>query len=113
MMRLDSGRGFLIHRRVKGTFHFWNLESIQTEYFIIDWMVKSYYFYIGADSRLDQIIKLIKKRRRTKIRNEPTSIFYSIPKRNMTKKQFLKMVEKAKEDTSSMVMYFKLFYQKR
>jgi anthranilate synthase component I len=58
---------------------------------------QAYYFYIGADSRLDQIIKLIKKRRRTKIRNEPTSIFYSIPKRNMTKKQFLKMVEKAKE----------------
>lgn len=58
---------------------------------------QAYYFYIGGDSRLDQIIELTKKSRRRRTRSEHTSFFYSIPKRNMTKKQFLKMVEKAKE----------------
>jgi anthranilate synthase component I len=57
---------------------------------------QAYYFYIGRESRLDQILELTKKRRR-KIRSEPTSIFYTIPKRNMTRRQFSKMVAKAKE----------------
>ena len=51
---------------------------------------QAYYFFLGK-SRLEQI-----ERKMAHVKSKPSTFSYSNPKRNMTKKDFLKMVTKAK-----------------
>jgi anthranilate synthase component I len=51
---------------------------------------QAYYFFLG-ESRLEQIVHKMAQMKR-----KPASFSYSAPKRNMTKKDFVKMVQKAK-----------------
>ena len=51
---------------------------------------QAYYFFLGT-SRLDQI-----EYKMARVKSKPARFSYSIPKRNMTKKDFVKMVRKAK-----------------
>jgi anthranilate synthase component 1 len=51
---------------------------------------QAYYFFLGK-SRLEQI-----ERKMARVKSKPSTFSFSNPKRNMTKKDFLKMVTKAK-----------------
>ena len=51
---------------------------------------QAYYFFLG-ESRLEQIVHKMAQMKR-----KPAGFSYSAPKRNMTKKDFVKMVQKAK-----------------
>ncbi len=51
---------------------------------------QAYYFFLGK-SRLEQI-----EHKMAHVKNKPSTFSYSTPKRNMTKKDFVKMVTKAK-----------------
>ncbi|MDP8889040.1 MAG: chorismate-binding protein [Thermoproteota archaeon] len=51
---------------------------------------QAYYFFLG-ESRLDQI-----EHKMVRVKSKPARFSYSTPKRNMTRKDFVKMVRKAK-----------------
>lgn len=65
---------------------------------------QAYYFHIGKKSRLTDIEQLVKKTHKD---NNSKNFSYSIPKNNISKSQFIKMVNRLKKDILMMVTSFK------